>query len=96
VESRYLDRHPALFPDGFRGWQEQVAATERIAVMADRLAELDGAAPPEFDLSDAVAARLPAVLDSLVEPAKVTALEKLGAGDRAIRIATGWLRTKAS
>lgn len=95
VESRYLDGHPALFPDGLRQWDEQVTATERLAVMADRLAELDGAAPPELDLQNATAARVPAVLADLVEPAKVTALEKLGAGDRAIRIATGWVRARA-
>lgn len=95
VESRYLDGHPALFPDGLQGWEGQVAATERLAVMADRLAELDGAARPSLDMPDAIAARVPAVVADLVEPAKVTALEKLGAGDRAIRIATSWVRGRA-
>lgn len=64
--------------------------------MGDRLAELDRAARPDHDLTEAVAARVPAVLASLVEPAKVTALEKLGSGDRAIRIATRWVRGKAA
>lgn len=95
VESRYLDGHPALFPDGFQEWEEQVAATERLAVMADRLSELDGAARPSFDMPDAIAARVPSAVADLVEPAKVTALEKIGEGDRAIRIATSWVRGRA-
>lgn len=35
-----------------------------------------------------------ALLADLVEPAKSTALEKLGLGERAMRIATDWLRAK--
>lgn len=92
VESRYLEGHPALFPDGVQEWEGQIAATERLAVMADRLAELDGAAPMELDVTDAIAARVPVYLEDLAEPAKATALEKLGAGDRAMRIATRWVR----
>jgi hypothetical protein len=30
----------------------------------------------------------------LIEPAKATALENLGEGERAFGIATGWLRTR--
>jgi hypothetical protein len=33
-------------------------------------------------------------LGDLVEPAKVTALERLGEGEHAMRMATRWLRTK--
>jgi hypothetical protein len=94
AEARYLDGHTALFPDAVRTWDEQVHEGERLAVMADRLAELDGAARPELDIQDAVEARVPALLADLVEPAKVTALEKLGEGDRAFRIATSWLRSR--
>jgi hypothetical protein len=96
VESRYLDGHPALFPDGLAAWDAQVHETERAAVMADRLAELDGLEPTDFDDEDAVAARVPAILADLVEPAKATALEKLGEGERAIRIATGWVRARVA
>jgi len=95
AEARYLEGHPALFPEAVRFWDEQVHATEQLAALADSLAELDGASPPEADVSDAVAARVLEVLADLVEPAKVTALEKLGEGEKAIRIATDWLRTKA-
>ncbi len=95
AEARYLDGHPALFPDGIEAWAARVHDTERAAVMAERLAELDGIEPRELDFEEAVAARVPAVLADLVELAKVTALEKLGQGERAMRIATGWLRTRA-
>jgi hypothetical protein len=63
--------------------------------MADRLAELDGVGS-DLDDGPAVAARVPALLADLVEPAKVTALEKLGEGERAIRIATGWVRSRTA
>lgn len=92
AESTYLDGHSALFPDGSRAWEERLEETERYAVMADRLAELDGAAPLDIDMGAAVAARVPLLLADFVEPAKATALEKLGAGDRASRIATRWVR----
>jgi hypothetical protein len=94
AEARYLDGHPAVFPDALRAWDEQVHATERLAVMADRLAELDGLGPSDLDDEEAVAARMPEVLADLVEPAKATALEKLGEGERAIAIATSWLRAR--
>lgn len=72
-----------------------VASTERLAAMADRLAELDGANPATLDLPNAVATRVPALLADLIETAKATALEKLSEGERAVRLATAWLRAKA-
>lgn len=45
VERRYLDGRGALFPDLASAWEEQVKGTETIAVMAVRLAELDGVGP---------------------------------------------------
>jgi hypothetical protein len=60
-----------------------------------RLAELDGVGS-DLDDGPAVAARVPALLADLVEPAKVTALEKLGEGERAIRIATGRVRSRTA
>jgi hypothetical protein len=94
AETRYLDGRLALFPEGLAAWDAQVHDAERLAVMTDRLAELDGLGS-DLDDEAAVAARVPQVLADLVEPAKATALEKLGEGDRAIRIATGWLRARA-
>lgn len=92
AEARYLDGHAALFPDGLAAWDGQVFETERTAIMADRLAELDGLGASDLDDHDAVTARVPELLSDLVEPAKVTALEKLGEGERALHIATNWLR----
>jgi hypothetical protein len=90
VEARYLAGHPALFPDAVKAWDDQLRGTETIADLACRLAELDGvppAGPPDpDDVTDLVA--------DLVEPAKTTALEKLGEGARALATATGWLRAK--
>lgn len=94
AEARYLDGHPALVPDAVRTWDEQLGSTERLADLASRLAELDGVGPAEPMDPDAVSARTAVLLADLVEPARATALEKLGVGERAIRIATGWLRAK--
>jgi hypothetical protein len=41
---------------------------------------------------DAVAVHVNALIADLVEPAKVTALEQLGEGQRALGIATSWVR----
>ena len=96
VEERYLDGHQALFPDAVAAWAERLEEAKVLAVMADRLADLDGlptAASPE---PDPVPTRAAVLVADLVEPAKVTALEKLGEAERAMRIATGWLRTKST
>ena len=94
VEGRYLDGHPALFPDAVTAWEEQVRSTEMLAAMACRLAELDGVPPPEPPDPEAVSARVTELVADLVEPAKSTALEKLGEGTQALGIATNWLRPK--
>jgi len=96
AEARYLYRQPALFPDGVQAWNELVHEAERLAVMVDRFAELEGLSPAEVDLPDVIEARTAAILADLVEPAKITALEKLGEGERAIRIATAWVLQRAS
>jgi hypothetical protein len=95
AEDRYLDGHPALFPDGLEAWSAQVTETERLAVMADRLVELHGL-EPNLDDEAAVAASVPEFVADFVEPAKATALEKLGEGERARRIAKTWLRGRAT
>jgi hypothetical protein len=95
VEGRYLDGHAALFPDAVAAWAERLLMTQTLAVMADRLAELDGAPPLVAPAnSDAVSRRAAALVADLVEPARVTALEKLDEGRRATTIATRWLRSK--
>jgi hypothetical protein len=94
LEKRYLDGHSAHFPDVAAAWDEQVRSTEAIADTAVRLAELDGvpAAPPADPKTPSQ--RTAELVADLVEPAKATALEKLGEGDRAFDIAAGWVRGK--
>jgi hypothetical protein len=94
VEERYLDGHPALFADAVKEWDEQRKSTETLAALACGLAELDGCPPVAPSDPDAVSNRATALVADLVEPAKVKALEKLGAGERALTIAAAWLRAK--
>jgi hypothetical protein len=94
VEERYLAGHPALFPEAVAAWTEQLKATESLADVAVRLAELDGVPPAEPVDPDKASARVTELAGDLVEPAKSTALEKLGEGRQALTIATGWVRTK--
>jgi hypothetical protein len=94
IEGRYLDGQGALFPDVASAWDEQVRSTETIADMAVRLAELDGAPPAVVPEPEAVSRRTAELMADLVEPAKSTALEKLGEGRRAFGIANAWVRTK--
>ena len=50
--------------------------------------------PADAPYPDAASARVTELVADLVEPAKTTALEKLGDGERAQGIAIGWLRPK--
>jgi hypothetical protein len=94
VEARYLEGHRALFPDVAAAFEAQLSRSQELAVMAMRLAELDGVEPPEPDDPEAVTLRASQFVADLVEPAKSTALEKLGEGRPAFDIANAWLRTK--
>jgi hypothetical protein len=94
VETRYLGGHTALFPDAVTAWDEQLRNTETLAAVACRLAELDGVPPAEPPDPDAASARVTELVADLVEPAKATALEKLGEGEQALVVAVGWLRPK--
>jgi hypothetical protein len=92
VETRYLDGAVAVVPAARRAWDRQRHDSEEAAVMALRLAELDGADPPPPDdqaTSDERAASLAA---DFVEPAKSKAYNELGDGRRAQAIAAAWLR----
>ena len=75
-------------------WDEQLRNTQTLADLACRLAELDGVSPAEPTDPDVHSARVTEIVADLVEPAKTTALEKLGEGEQAQRIAIGWLRSK--
>jgi hypothetical protein len=92
VEERYLAGHPALFPDGIAAWTEQLKNSEAIGRLAVGLAEKDGLPLPPPPDPDARAVRVTQLIDDLVEPAKVVALEQLDEGGRAFGIATNSLR----
>ena len=94
-EARYLDGHPALFPDAVTAWAEQLRQAEGLTDVATRLAELDSADIGKPPARSAIAARASVLAADLIEPARSTALEKLGEGARAFAIATRWLRSKA-
>jgi hypothetical protein len=96
VEERYLDGHAALFPDDAHHWAERLELARDLAVMADGIAELDGLEPPEPNSSEAMAARVGALVADLVEPSRATTLEKLDEGRSALTIATAWLRSKSA
>ena len=58
-----------------------------------RLAALDGADPMKPP-AEPTAARVAELMANLVQPARVTTLDKLGKGARARALAIGWLRPK--
>jgi hypothetical protein len=45
VEATYFEGRPVLFPAMVGAWAEQLERTEHVAMMAERLAELDGLEP---------------------------------------------------
>jgi hypothetical protein len=94
VEAKYLDGVAALFPAGQRAWAEQQTRSRTSAVLAWRLAELDGdgSSPPD----DVVAfeARVAQLTADLVEPARSSAWDQVGDGHRAKDLAVRWVRSK--
>jgi hypothetical protein len=96
VEARYLAGHTALFPDAVTAWAEQLRNTETLADVGCRLAALDGVPPAEPPDPEAASARVTELVADLAEPAKTTALEKLGEGEQALDIAAAWLRRRIS
>lgn len=93
AEERYLDGCAALFPDAQAAWDAQVNSMKESAAMAVALAEIEDVELPDQS-EDWLEERVAALLADLVEPAKATALEKLGEGERGLGIAADWLRTK--
>jgi hypothetical protein len=94
VEARYLAGYAALFPDVMAAWADQVRATEALAGLAVRLAELDRIPSAEEADPDAHGTRTAQLVTDLIEPAKATALEKLGEGERAFNVAATWTRSR--
>jgi hypothetical protein len=94
VVARCLGGATALFPAGLRAWEAQRQASERQAVVADRLAELDGPKPAGLDDREAFDARVAELVADHVEPARSRAYDELGDGQRALSVAVRWLRAK--
>jgi hypothetical protein len=95
VEARHLGGSPALFPADHRRWTEQRQTSEKLAVMAAVLADLDGVElpPPPAEPEDA---RVETLIDDLVEPARATTLDKMGDGHGAHSIAVRWVASSLS
>jgi hypothetical protein len=96
AEQRYLGGHPALFPHGIDQFAVQLRLAQELAVMADRIAELDGVPPAAQTDPRSIARRAAVLAADIVEPARSTALDKLDEGRHALRIATSWLRARRS
>jgi hypothetical protein len=94
VEARYLDGHAALFPELADRFETQLQASQEIAVLAVRAAELYGVEPGPSGHPAALNARVGELVADLVEPAKSEALDKLGESRQALDIAAGWVRAK--
>jgi hypothetical protein len=91
---RSLAALAADFPAARRAWTEQRTRSEKMAVIATRMAELDGTEPPPPDDQAAFEARVAQLVSDLVEPARSKAYDELGDGRRAIELAVRWLRPK--
>jgi hypothetical protein len=94
VETTYFDGRPVLFPATVRAWAEQLERTEHLAVMAERLAELDGLEPSQPDDLDAFAERVEQLVADHVEPARLKAFDEMGEGQWAMSVAMRWLGPK--
>lgn len=92
VEARYLAGHPALFPATARRWGEQVHESQAMAVMTERLAELEGAEPiDEARQLVPQPERIEACIGDLVEMARIKTLDDMGEGHAAVERIRRWL-----
>jgi hypothetical protein len=109
LERRYLESHPALFPDATADWERLRESEERLAGLGDALrplirgrrraprsAEIE---PPGLDLGglrSAARTQAPAVASRLVDEARAAALDILGDTEGATSIAARRLRAAVS
>jgi len=109
LERRYLDSHPALFPDAIEDWQRLRASTERLAGLRDALppppvgrrraprsAEVE---PPGLDLDvlrSGARREAQAVASRLVDEARAAALDVLGDTESATSMMARKLRATVS
>lgn len=92
IEARYLDGREVLFPAIATAWAKRLRESQETTIMADRLAELDGAQPGVLHDPALVETRTAALVREHVVRAKVTTLEKLDEERQAFAIANRWVR----
>jgi hypothetical protein len=105
LERRYLDGHPALFPDAAADWERLRESVERLAGLGDALRPLmEGRRraprsadiePPGLDLDalrSGARAQIPAVAAGLVDEARAATLDVLGDAAGTISIVARRLR----
>jgi hypothetical protein len=85
-----------LFPATIRAWAEQLEQTEKLAVMAERLSELDGLDSSPPDDPGGFAARVERFIADHVEAARMKAFDEIGEGHRALLVAMRWLGPELS
>jgi hypothetical protein len=96
VERTHLAGATALAPAAVREWDEQRTRTERLGLLAIRMAELDGIDGLPPDDVEANDARVAQFVADHVEPARSKAYHEVGDGRRALSIAVGWLRPRVA
>ncbi len=109
LERRYLDGHPALFPDAIADWERLRESIERLAGLGDALRPLihgrcraprsADIVPPDLDLDalrSGARTTAPAVAAGLVDEARAAALDLLGDTEGATSIAARCLRASVS
>jgi hypothetical protein len=94
AERRYLEGHPALFPETLAASSEALVEAARLAAFVTQAAELDGVAPIEPADPPIDEGRVAQLVADFVEPSRSNAYDKLGSGERAITIAAEWLTAK--
>jgi hypothetical protein len=96
VKARYLDGCVILFPATVQAWAEQRRFSENLAVACVRIAELDGLDEAPTEELDFPEDRVVQFVADHVEHARVTTLDDMDEGRRAVSIAMRWLRPKLS
>jgi hypothetical protein len=94
VEAEYFEGTSTLYPATLRRWTEQRELSDGLVDLIRRLAELDGLEPVPADDPDAFEVRVSQLLADHVEMARAKALDEMGDGRGAVRIAIRWLAPK--
>jgi hypothetical protein len=94
VEAEYFEGTATLYPATIRRWTEQRELSDGLVDLIGRFVELDDLDPLRADDPDAFEARVRQLVAGHVEMAKAKALDEMGDGRGAVRIAMRWLAPK--